>query len=43
MGFSQAGVDALELSTDDDLLDAILRFSGMRKASAGGTSPGVPA
>jgi uncharacterized protein (DUF58 family) len=33
-GFSRAGMDVLELSTGDDLLDAILRFSGLRKASA---------
>src|SRR5438477_564190 len=26
-----AGVDALELSTEDDLVDAILRFSDLRK------------
>lgn len=29
--FSQAGVDALELSTDDDLVDAVLRFADLRK------------
>jgi uncharacterized protein (DUF58 family) len=29
--FRQAGVDALELSTDDDLVDAILRFADLRK------------
>jgi uncharacterized protein (DUF58 family) len=29
--FSQAGVDTLELSTDDDLVDAILRFADLRK------------
>ena len=29
--FRQAGVDALELSTDDDLIDAILRFADLRK------------
>ncbi len=28
--FRQAGVDALELATDDDLLDAMLRFIDMR-------------
>lgn len=39
--FAQAGVDALELSTADDLLDAILRFAGMRKAGAKGTSMGA--
>lgn len=39
--FHQAGVDALELSTASDLVDAILRFADLRKrrsqlASAGG-------
>ncbi|HRP95631.1 MAG TPA: DUF58 domain-containing protein [Rhodocyclaceae bacterium] len=29
--FSEAGVDALELSTEDDLADAILRFVDLRK------------
>lgn len=29
--FSQAGVDTLELSTEDDLVDAILRFADLRK------------
>ena len=29
--FGQAGVDALELSTDDDLVNAILRFADLRK------------
>jgi uncharacterized protein (DUF58 family) len=29
--FAQAGVDALELSTSDDLVDAILRFAELRK------------
>ena len=29
--FREAGVDALELSTDDDLVDAILRFADLRK------------
>jgi uncharacterized protein (DUF58 family) len=32
--FLRAGVDVLELSTDDDLLDGLLRFAGMRKARA---------
>ena len=40
-GFARAGVDALELSTADDLVDAILRFSGMRKAGVRGNYPGV--
>jgi uncharacterized protein (DUF58 family) len=29
--FAQAGVDALELSTEDDVADAVLRFADMRK------------
>ena len=29
--FSQAGVDALELATDEPLLDAIIRFAELRK------------
>jgi uncharacterized protein (DUF58 family) len=30
-GFRDAGVDALELSTNDDLADAIMRFADLRK------------
>jgi uncharacterized protein (DUF58 family) len=41
--FRQAGIDALELATDDDLMDAILRFADLRKQrsqlAAGGTLP----
>jgi uncharacterized protein (DUF58 family) len=41
--FGQAGVDALELATDDDLMDAILRFADLRKRrsrlAAGGAFP----
>ena len=41
--FGDAGVDALELSTSDDLVDAILRFADLRKRrrqlSAGGSLP----
>ena len=42
--FRQAGVDALELATDDDLVDAILRFADLRKrrsqlATGGATLP----
>jgi uncharacterized protein (DUF58 family) len=39
---SDAGVDALELSTHDDLVDAILRFAELRKRRsqlAGGSTP----
>ena len=42
--FAQAGVDALELSTDSDLLDALLRFAELRelrsRASSSGGMPG---
>jgi uncharacterized protein (DUF58 family) len=41
--FVQAGVDALELSTDEDLVDAVLRFAELRKRrsrlAAGATLP----
>jgi uncharacterized protein (DUF58 family) len=41
--FRKAGVDALELATDDDLTDAILRFADLRKRrsqlAAGGSLP----
>jgi uncharacterized protein (DUF58 family) len=40
--FRQAGVDALELSTDDELIDAVLRFADLRKRRsqlASGTLP----
>jgi uncharacterized protein (DUF58 family) len=41
--FADAGVDALELSTEDDLLDTILRFADLRKRrsqlAGGGTLP----
>jgi hypothetical protein len=29
--FANAGVDTLELSTEDDVADAVLRFADMRK------------
>ena len=48
--FKVAGIDALELATDDDLIDAILRFADLRKRrsqlATGGGLPqhlGVPA
>jgi uncharacterized protein (DUF58 family) len=41
--FRQAGVDVLELSTDDDLVEAILRFADLRRRrsrlAAGGRLP----
>jgi uncharacterized protein (DUF58 family) len=33
--FTRAGTDCLELSTDDDLLDALVRFAQMRKSRLG--------
>jgi uncharacterized protein (DUF58 family) len=42
-GFTKAAVDALELSTDGDLVDAVVRFTDMRKRrsrlSQGGSFP----
>jgi len=42
-GFLKAGVDTLELATDDDLVDAVLRFAEMRRQrsrlAAGGGLP----
>jgi uncharacterized protein (DUF58 family) len=35
---TQAGVDALELWTDDDLMDALLRFAELRKRRAFATT-----
>ena len=44
--FRDAGVDALELSTDDDLVDTILRFADLRKRrsqlAGGGALPTHP-
>ena len=41
--FRRAGIDALEVATDDDLMDAILRFADLRKRrsrlAAGGALP----
>jgi len=31
LSFAQAGVDVLELSTDDDLMDAVMRFADLRR------------
>ena len=42
-GLARAGVDTLELATDDDLMDAILRFADLRRQrsrmAAGGGAP----
>ena len=42
--FQRAGVDALELSTDDDLTDVILRFADLRKqrSRSSSGSGGIP-
>jgi uncharacterized protein (DUF58 family) len=41
--FTEAGVDVLELATDDDLVDTILRFADLRKRrsrlASGGSLP----
>jgi uncharacterized protein (DUF58 family) len=39
----KAGVDALELSTDADLVDAIVRFVDMRKRRSQLSAGGLPA
>jgi uncharacterized protein (DUF58 family) len=42
-GLAQAGVDTLELATDDDLMDAILRFADLRRQrSRMATGGGAP-
>jgi uncharacterized protein (DUF58 family) len=40
--FREAGVDALELSTADDLVDALLRFADLRKRRSQLASGGLP-
>ena len=40
--FRAAGVDALELATDDDLVDAILRFADLRKRRTQLAAGGLP-
>jgi uncharacterized protein (DUF58 family) len=41
--FREAGIDALELATDDDLSDAILRFAELRKRRTQSAGGGMPA
>jgi uncharacterized protein (DUF58 family) len=41
--FRDAGIDALELATDDDLADAILRFADLRKRRAQLSAGRMPA
>jgi hypothetical protein len=40
--FRDAGIDALELATNDDLADAILRFADLRKRRTQLAAGGVP-
>jgi uncharacterized protein (DUF58 family) len=40
--FAQAGVDVLELSTDDDLIGALLRFADLRKRRSQLAGGGLP-
>jgi uncharacterized protein (DUF58 family) len=40
--FNDAGVDALELSTDDDIADSILRFAALRKRRGRAAMPRAP-
>ncbi len=40
--FAQAGVDVLELSTDDNLVDAVLRFADLRKRRSQLATGGLP-
>ncbi|MES2401618.1 MAG: DUF58 domain-containing protein [Pseudomonadota bacterium] len=39
----RAGVDALELSTDDDLVDALMRFTDLRKRRSRASAGAMPA
>jgi uncharacterized protein (DUF58 family) len=41
--FQQAGVDALELATDGELVDAIMRFADLRKRRSQLAAGGLPA
>jgi len=40
--FAQAGVDALELATDDDLVETVLRFADLRKQRSRVVSGSLP-
>jgi hypothetical protein len=42
-GFAEAGVDVLELATDDTLIDAVMRFADLRKRVSQLSGGGVPA
>ena len=40
-GSMQSGVDVLELSTDDHLMDAVMRFADLRKRRSSLTAGGM--
>jgi hypothetical protein len=40
-GLMRSGADTLELATDDDLLDSMLRFADLRRRRARGKSGGM--
>jgi uncharacterized protein (DUF58 family) len=42
LGLSRAGVDCLELATDGDLVDAVMRFADLRKRRGRLASGGMP-
>jgi len=42
-GLARAGVDTLELATDDNLVDALVRFVELRKRRARLSSGSLPA
>ncbi len=42
-GFAEAGVDVLELATDDALIDAVMRFADLRKRRSQLAGGGLPA
>jgi len=41
--FAEAGVDVLELATDDALIDAVMRFADLRKRRSQLAGGGLPA
>lgn len=41
-GFAEAGVDVLELATDDTLIDAVMRFADLRKRVSQLSGGGMP-
>ncbi|MBL8385557.1 MAG: DUF58 domain-containing protein, partial [Burkholderiales bacterium] len=41
-GFAEAGVDVLELATDDTLIEAVMRFADLRKRLSQLAGGGMP-